>query len=227
MDEMGWMSSPATDDDAFTQGFFSTDDMLGDLPKSAKRSLLPQDVNGISTWHYTFDENDLKKDMTDMDIEYARGEVWVARDGGYPVKMLIEIKGKDISGADDASFMANGTMKMEYELLEVNGNINISPPEEALGGAGGGSDLPMLDDAEVQFSMGGMLNYFTATGVQDTVTFYKDKLPAEGWALDGSFEMVTEDSAMLSFKKDNVELSLIIGVEDDGRTNVTLMTTEQ
>jgi hypothetical protein len=229
MDEMGWMSSPATGDDAFSQGFFSTDDMLGDLPKSAKRSLLPQNVNGISTWHYTFDENDLKKDMTDMDIEYAKGEVWVARDGGYPVKMIIEIKGKDITGADDTAFMANGVMKMEYELLEVNGDINISPPEEALGGAGagGGSDLPMLDDAEVQLSMGGMLNYFTAASVQDAVAFYKDNLPAEGWALDDSFEMVTEDSAMLSFKKDNVELSLIIGVEDDGKTGVTLMTNEQ
>ena len=247
MDELGWMSSPATGDDAFSQGFFSTDDMLSDLPKSAKRSLLPQTVNGISTWHYTFDENDLKKDMTDMEIEYAKGEVWVARDGGYPVKMSIEIKGKDIAGSDDASFMANGVMKMDYELLEVNGNIDISPPEEALSGnsfGGGGNDssggndstggtnnaaadFPMLDDAEVQLSMGGMLNYFTAASVQDTAAFYKDKLPAAGWSFDASSEFTTEDSAMLSFTKDNKELSLIIGTEDDGKTNVTLMSTEQ
>ena len=242
MDELGWISSPATADDAFSQGFFSTDDMLKDMPKSAKRSLLPQDVNGISTWHYTFDENDIKKDMTDMAIEYAKGEVWVARDGGYPVKMFIEIKGKDIAGADDSSFMANGVMKMDYELLEVNGDIDISPPAEALSGnnfGGGGNnsaagetnnaaaDLPMLDDAEVQLSMEGMLNYFTAASIQDAAAFYKDKLPAAGWNFDASAEFTTVDGAMLSFTKDNMELNLIIGKEDDGKTNVTLMTSEQ
>ncbi len=228
MDEMGWMSSSAMGDDAFSQGFFSTDDMIQDLPKSARRSLLPQNINGISTWHYTFDENDFEEEG--MIIEVASGEMWIARDGDYPVKMIIDVTGTEVAGADSeaAIFFENGSFKLEYELMDVNGNFTITPPEEALSG-GGSSDigLPMMDDAEVQLSMEGMINYYTAVGVQDVVAFYKDNLPAEGWAIDDSFEMVTEDSAMLSFKKDNLDLSLIIGVEDDGRVSVTLMTSEQ
>ncbi len=246
MEEFGWMSMPA--DDSMNEGFLTYDDLMSDfdLPKNAKRSLLPQDVNGISTWHYTFDKEDITKEMIDVTIEDANGEVWVARDGGYPVKMEIEIKGKDISNDPDTGF-ANGLMKISYELKDVNQNFTIEVPEEALAGSnnidapmGGGNDgnetggagvdvlkLPLPDDAEVQFSMAGMLNYATSSSVENVADFYKEKLAAAGWQADDMAAfLIEEDSAMLSFTKDNAQLSVIISKEDDGKVNVSLIGSE-
>ncbi|MFQ5576486.1 MAG: hypothetical protein ACE5G8_05795 [Anaerolineae bacterium] len=223
-----WMSfSGGGAEDAFGGGFLSADELV-DIPKTARRSLLPQTVNGISTWHYTFDESDIVDETTSL--QSASGEMWVAVDGGYPVKFVMEATGSSMSEAEGELF-ESGSFKIEYELKDVNAGFTITPPEEALnaggffGGSGeetGQTDLPMLDDADVQFSMAGMVSYYTAAGVNQVVEFYRAQLPPLGWTADTSFEMVSDDGALLNFTKEGVELTLSVNREDDGRVNVSL-----
>jgi len=83
--------------------------------------------------------------------------------------------------------------------------------------------LPVLNDADVQVSVPGMLNYYTAAGIDDVVSFYKNQLPAAGWTFDDDLDMVVDGSAILTFYQGNAQLSVLINREDDGRVNVTLM----
>lgn len=244
-----WMSFPAGDDDTFTSGFFSADDVVQDLPKSAKRSLLPQTVNGISCWHYTFDETDFV-DETDMNVEDASGEVWLARDGDYPVKMKFTISGSNVSdNPDGADFFNEGTMSFEYNLLDVNQPLDIVLPDAAknaggmFGGGGdtgsdtGGdsagpgmastADLPLPDDAEVQFSMEGMMSYTTQQSPQAVADFYKAEL--SDWSSEDMMEMVDETGLLLSFISPDETVNLMIAgqIEDDGSMSVSVIATEQ
>jgi hypothetical protein len=82
---------------------------------------------------------------------------------------------------------------------------------------------PVLNDADVQVSVPGMLNYYTAAGIDDVVSFYKNQLPAAGWTFDDDLDMVVDGSAILTFYQGNAQLSVLINREDDGRVNVTLM----
>ncbi|RME43394.1 MAG: hypothetical protein D6796_13170 [Caldilineae bacterium] len=218
----------------FSQGFFSADDMI-DLPETARRSLLPETVNGISTWHYTFDKADLGP--KGEGLEDASGEVWIAREGGYPVKFILDGTGAPNGEEAVGNMFVSGTYHIEYELLEVNTPLTIEPPAEAqtmpgmggmggMGEMGGGSEeggYPMMDDAEVQFSMQGMLNYYTHATLGEVIDFYKSELAAQGWTANADAEYIGDDTALLTFSKDGEELNLTLNVEADGRVNVTLV----
>ncbi len=239
-----WMSFPAGDDDTFTSGFFSADDMVKDLPKSARRSLLPQTVNGISSWRYTFNEADFM-DQTDMKVDSASGEVWLARDGGYPVKMLWTMTGSnfmDAPSAEGAAVFNEGTMSIEYNLLDVNKSFEITLPDAAQNAAGmfggdtGGdssgsglastANLPLPDDADVQFSMAGMMNYYTAQSPQAIADFYKTEL--SDWTAEDTMEMIDDTSLLLSFTNADQTVNLMIaGQIEDGRLSVSVIASEQ
>lgn len=229
--ENPWVSYAATGDEDFSSGF-SADDMV-DMPSTARRSLLPQDVNGISCWHYTFNEKDIPADEK-MIFEKASGEVWVARDGEYPVKFTIQATtaAKPDAKPAEGEFFNSGNFSMEYELTDVNQKFEIVVPEEALNagaslGGGGSTEsaFPMVDDAKVEFSMEGMVSYKSQKSVEEVVQFYREQLPPLGWTQDTTMEMVDETGALLMFKQDAKTLTLSISVEE-GQLTVSLITGE-
>ncbi len=227
-----WMSFPAGDSMDFGTMMVSADDFV-DLPENAHRDLLPKKVNGISTWHYTFTEKDLPPDQQ-MEIKSAKGEVWIAKDGDYPVKLILEMEGKSLGGSEDADLFNEGTLKIEYELKSVNENFTITVPDEAKNAAGifGGGDnsdapdidIPMPDDAEDVFSMTGMTTFTTSSSVQDMIDFYKNKFAALGWENDESGNFIDESGGMMEFTKDGNSIEVIIdSSSDDGTVSVTVM----
>lgn len=224
------MSYAASGEEDFSSGF-SADDMV-DMPSTARRSLLPQDVNGISCWHYTFNEKDIPADER-MVFEKATGEVWVARDGEYPVKFTVQATttAKPDAEPSEGELFSSGNFSVEYELIDVNQNFEIVVPEEALNAGatlGGGSvqsDLPMVDDAKVEFSMEGMVSYKSQKSVEEVVQFYREQLPPLGWTQDTTIETVDETGALLMFKQDAKTLTLSISVEE-GELTVSLLTGE-
>lgn len=231
--ENPWVSYAATGEEDFSSGFSAGD--LVDMPSTARRSLLPQDVNGISCWHYTFNEKDIPADER-MVFQKATGEVWVAREGKYPVKFTVQATtaAKPDAKPAEGKFFVAGDFSVEYELMDVNQSIEIVVPEEATkagasmgGGANSGSGeaaFPMVDDAKVDFSMEGMLSYTSQKSVKEVVEFYREQLPPLGWKPDTTLEMVDETGALLSFKQEAKTLTISISVEEGTGLKVALIT---
>jgi hypothetical protein len=87
-------------------------------------------------------------------------------------------------------------------------------------------EWPLMADAEVDFAMEGLVSYLSSSTIEDVVEFYKAELPDQGWTADDSSEFVSEDTAMLSFTKDEETLSLIISNDEGGKVSVVMSTAE-
>jgi len=83
-------------------------------------------------------------------------------------------------------------------------------------------NLPMMDDAQVQFSMQGMVSYTSAASVEDIANFYREKLTGLGWTQDSSMEYFDETGGLMVFNKDGSGLTISISV-DNGETTVNLI----
>jgi len=227
-----WFSFPAEDimADIFNEGFFNPDEIV-DLPEEARCSVLDEPVNGIPVRRCVFDEADISDE--NFTAESAKGELYLAQEGDYPVKLDMEMTGSSADGGED--FFTSGTMRISYELLDINQPFEIELPAEALEAQGFGDlmsgqvdpanvEWPMMADAEIDFSMEGLVSYTTASSISEVVEFYQTELPNDGWTYDAEAEYISDESALLSFSKDGTELSLVIGLEDDGSISVLLST---
>ena len=216
-----WMQVPGGDL-GFEEGFFFTpEDFLSEFePSSGTRSPIPQNVNGVSCYKYTFSE----KDFADMDpsegeIRFAAGEAYVAVDGNYVVKLSMEI---EMSNAyEDTDTFDEGTMWMDFELSDINQPIVIEPPAEALSQTQGREDIPQLPDAEVMSAMDTFIMYTTGSGVKEAADFYEQEMPANGWDTEGE-SMVMDDAAFLSYTKDGATVSIIISADETEGTSVMI-----
>lgn len=94
-------------------------DLLPYIPQ-AHRVMPNETINGIVCKHYVYDINDLQveSEMTD-----ASGDIWVAQDGGYVVRLTMNGHGTYYD-----TYSASGTLNLVYDLYDVNAPINITPP---------------------------------------------------------------------------------------------------
>jgi len=232
--EDGTWFSFSTEDmmaDIFDDVFISPDEIIA-LPKEAQCDQLDEPLNGIAVQQCVFDETNLSDES--FTAESAKGTLYLAQEGDYPVKLELEMTGSIANSKKNALF-ASGTLKLSYELLEVNQPVEIVIPAEALE-APRVDDLmaeqptpaelewPVVADAEIDFSTEGLLSYTTASPIQTVVQFYQAELPNQGWAYNAAAEVVSSDNALLSFSKDGAELNLVISQEDNGKISVLLAT---
>ncbi|HFE66206.1 MAG TPA: hypothetical protein ENJ93_03000 [Chloroflexi bacterium] len=180
-------------------------------------------INGVETLHYTFDQTAFIQE--DADVEWAEGHVYIAKDGGYMVRFVMDGKGdlgEAIAGEDQP-----GTIHMELNIEPIDEPVTIEIPAECEGGAAE-SEYPVLEDA-AQFTMfGGIVSYVTQTPFDDILSFYDSELAAEGWVKDeaGSF-IVENSSAIISYTKDGKTLNITIGTDDDGQTFSIVIFTDE
>ena len=180
-------------------------------------------INGVKTLHYTFDQTAFTQG--DADVEWAEGHVYIAKDGGYMVRFVMDGKGdlgEAIAGEDQP-----GTIHMELNIEPIDEPVTIEIPAECEGGAAE-SEYPVLEDA-AQFTMfGGIVSYVTQTPFDDILSFYDSELAAEGWVKDeaGSF-IVENSSAIISYTKDGKTLNITIGTDDDGQTFSIVIFTDE
>jgi hypothetical protein len=171
-----------------------------------------QTLDGIATQHYTFDAASLGLPSDAS----ASGETWIATQGGYVVKYVLDINGADsVFGTG-----VTGTQHMEYTLSQVGAQAQVVYPvgcEPVL------SDMPAMEDASDLTRLPGLLDYSTNAAQTDIFAFYQDKLTAMGWQKD-SDDGIGSDSASMTFTRSDSSVDVTVAVEVEGSSQrVTVM----
>jgi hypothetical protein len=210
-----WSQLPAGSLDFAGGFFFAPQDFLADFnTDKGRRSLLPQEVNGVQCYKYTFDEKDFagQEDLTQGEVTRAKGEAYVAVDGGYVVRFNVDA---DVRYNDPNQMFQEGTMTMAFDVFDINQSITIEPPAEAKAQAGGREDTPMLPDAQVEFSSAGTVSYRTGSSVEEAAQFYEDEMPKNGWTA-GEGNTILPEGTFLSYTKEGETATIIVGTDENG-----------
>jgi hypothetical protein len=206
--------SSSDQESGLEKGAFSPS-MLGSL--SDARYAGRETVNGIATKHYKYDE----KSSGLAGFGKVSGETWVADDGGYVVKDVMNWEGgAGLFGAGTAAG-DSGKGKWEWELKDPNGSFTITPPE---GCESATSGLPILPDATQKNTMGDLTMYQTATKAADALAFYQKEMAAAGWQQKGE-PTSTEGFTGVEFTKGKQTASITIS--GDGASNQVMINVTQ
>jgi hypothetical protein len=127
-------------------------------------------IDGIATKRYTFDENALGA----AGIASAKGEVWVASDGGYVVRYRLTV-------TNSAGYLGDGiagTMTWDYQLSDVNQPQSIEVPADCLPSAV--LTVPLPTDAADVVQEPGYTIFTSQSSPAKIAAFYQDKLSVVG-----------------------------------------------
>lgn len=201
------MSSSVGEGEAMDMELFEPDEVIGGL-ENIHRSLPDETVNGVLCRHYTFDESSVFW----TGLSHVEGEVWVAVDGDYVVRYVMQADGTDPTSQKE------GHIEWEYEVRDINTSITIEPPADCEAAA---SDFPIMPDATDKTTLGSMVMYESASSFDDVLAFYQEQMPANGWTDTGD-SFINPGSAMLSYTKDDRTATVTLSGED-GAVSVIIM----
>jgi hypothetical protein len=194
-----------------TSAPFKPSDVVGGL-RDARLVNKGETVNGVVADHYTFDE----KAISFGAFASAKGDAWVAQDGGFLVKYVGTATGKNSILAGRSG---EGTFTWEYNVEDANQVAAIALPKECEGQKPA-ADIPMPDNATDKTSLGKLITFKTPDAPADVAAFYKKQLPQQGWKAGEA--NVMGDLQTLAFSKDGRKLSVTITKEDAGGSNVLI-----
>ena len=226
-----WMSSPRDPSDfnempIMFQNPEDFADNLEDLDRVGKET-----VNGFKTVHYRFEDTSLfgmlfsQQDLDPAEnLDSISGDIWVAEDGGWVVKMVYKIEGKDISDDGDQGDLDFIDMSWEFEVYEVDSIDSIELPDDApapgevgvLGFEAG--EFPIPADTTMEGGFGGIYVLESTLSEEEVNAFYDDELSALGWTKEEGF--------MPIWSKDGVSITLMIGPGESGGTSIMIMAEE-
>jgi hypothetical protein len=172
-------------------------------------------LGGIASRHYTFDTASFSLPAGAT----AKGEAWIATDGGYVLKYIL-----DISGADPFFGMGiTGSRHVEYRLSEIGAHPQVVFPQ----GCDPVLDWPVMDDASDLTRLPGLLDYSTAATAENVFTFYEGELAGQGWALRTKPEPGTNSPTAI-YVRAETGASAIIAVYQEGTSQrVNVMAPDQ
>lgn len=215
-EESGWIriTTQETPFDSPELSMITSGDIFG-KPEELKRVRPDEKINGIDSRHYQFDEKALAKLLDKAAGQVtAKGDVWVAKDGGYVTKYVTTIEVKNGNGGFLDPSMVNGSIEMTYELQEVNSNIKIELPAAATAGVTmpgfEAKGFPVPPESTTQMAGGQMTMLQSKTSPDEVAAFYESALADMGWTKDTQASMSFQGMSSLTFTKDGVILSLII-----------------
>lgn len=171
------------------------------------------EVNGVNTHHYTFDESVLAlTDPTAGELNTAEGNIWVAADGGYVVRILME--GIGSTGLLGDTSATEGQVSYELNYFGFNEPVEINPPPGCEGE--GESEFPVMEGAANLTSIAGVQTYTSDQPFDTIVDFYKTEMAAAGW--ESTTEFVSEPTASLNYTKDgaDVQINVLEDISSDG-----------
>ncbi len=196
-----------------TTELFKPDDIVGGV-KDAKLVKRGETVNGIVTDHYTFDQGGLSFGT----FSSAKGDAWIASDGGYVVKYTGEATGKNALFGQSTE----GSFTWEYLVEDVNTIKEIALPAECEGQKPA-ADIPIPSNATEKNSFGNIQTFITVDEPAAVAEYYKKELPGQGWQAGAGNSL--GDTETLEFTKEGRKLAITITKNEQG-TNVILMETK-
>lgn len=218
-----WSQMPAGDDDE-EFGVFSPTDMLPNIDlDSARRAARTETVNDVECYRYEFTEKDIQEEKDFGEVAKAKGTVWEAVEGEFIVKALMDA---EISAMEENDLFDKGNLSLAYEVHDINMPIVIEPPAEAEGNTGQRDDIPMLPDAEIEFSMRGMVSYTTASSLKEATDFYKKEMPANGWRAAKDGETILEDFVLLNYSKGADKANIMISRDNEKEVTSVMISVE-
>jgi hypothetical protein len=218
-----WSQMTAGDDDE-SFGVFSPSEMLPNIDLDSVRSASKiETVNDIECHRYEFTEKAIKEEKDFGDITKAKGTIWEAVDGGFLVKVVMDA---DVASMEDNELFDKGSLSLAYDVYDVNVPFVIEPPTEAEGNTGQRDDIPMLPDAQIEFSMMGMVSYTTASSLKEATDFYKKEMPANGWKAQKDGETVLEDFVLLNYSKDADKANIMISRDNDKKVTSVMISVQ-
>lgn len=223
---MGCVTSSAAEAALFEENPFeemmSPESILDELELQDAEEVGEETINGIETTHYTFDETFL--DDPEGEIESAEGHIYIAQDGGYVVRMVMDVEGAlpDFAQEGTDSF---GALHFEFDVSNINEPVEIGIPAGCEDN-GAGSDLPMPDDAYEVSSFAGFLSYKTDMAKEDLVAFYEEALAEAGWTANEEESMDLGSLVSMTYNKDGETLTVTI-TEEEGSEALTVLLMEE
>lgn len=175
-------------------------------------------VNGIDTLHYAFDETSLI-DKT-ANVEWVEGHVYVAKEGGWLVRLAMEGEGVFDELAEEPEF---GTMRIQIDITDFNQPLEFPIPAECEGEGAGGTEWPIMEDAYEVSSFGGFLTYKTDMPLEDVLNFYREELSAAGWEESENESFTSEDASILTYYQGEESLNLSIVKEADNSDTLSVL----
>lgn len=123
----GWTTLPADQVDAATRGVLTLrqvwQSLAGDLARTSQL-VGEETINGIKTYHYT----STSQSWTQLSfaagskLDEAHGDVWMARDGEFPLKAQFSARGTNAHNQPVV-------LELGFELLDVNEPVGIDTPK--------------------------------------------------------------------------------------------------
>lgn len=230
MGELGCMALPADDNSAMsteelTDGF-SPESITEDLENV---TLVGEEtINGIDVLHYTYDETSMTAEQA-VGIKSMVGDIYIAKDGGYMVRSIVDVVGdsKFIDGFASEDFQPDtAKTHIEMNLTDVNSAVEILPPAACEGQElPEAVDWPMLDDASEVTSFAGILSYTTEVSGSDAIDFYNDAMAELGYTLDETSSFISDGNGLLTYVNiDDESITITISEDaDSGLTTVTIL----
>jgi hypothetical protein len=192
-------------------------------------------LNGVEVQHWSFTLEDMEGCMTPEEMEEigvlsdAGGNLYVAVDGNYVVRMEFFFEGEELDASlgDEEQPLDQGRIEVTYDVSDVNADIVIELPPEALEGATVPEDVPVMADAEEVASFMGIITYNSPSDAAIVAEFYEEALPANGWT-GGEMQEVSGMYMFNDYTKDGRTLGVTITFDEDaGMTQVLLSIQEE
>ena len=180
-------------------------------------------VNGVEAIHYSFDDSRVfDRFFTAVDdaakgrVSSSRGDIWVAADGGYLLKMAFAATADDkpVRNASGAIVPGTETLEWSYERYDLNADFEIAPPTAGrppvtvqLPGFDAGS-LQLPPDSEPKIMSATMVMVESQIPPSEAEAYFSRQFADLGWQEQGGNPP--------TWTKDNLRLTLVVNGPEKG-----------
>lgn len=198
-------------------------------PLDGLRQAGTETVNGVAANHYTFDDSSVfdrffaaEDAAAKGSLSSTHGDIWVAADGAYLLKMAFTatVNDKPVKDASGITVPGKETLNWSYERYDFNGDFEIAAPGATkppvtvqLPGFDPGS-LRLPPNSEPRTLSGTMVMLVSQTPPAEVKAFFSQQFAALGWQEQGGNPP--------TWTKDNLRLTLVVNGPEKGPARSSL-----